>query len=526
VVELGKPLCAALQHAHDKGIIHRDLKPSNLMMTKEGILKLTDFGIAKDLDVTALTGANNTIGTAAYMSPEQCKGERHLTGKSDIYSLGVVFYELLTGRKPFMAESSVDMFLLHVQGTFTRPAQLNPDIPVWLDTLVCQMMEKKPEHRPRDAAMVGQVLEEIEEKVAANVSAGADIAGSRHLDPRQLGDDDKKAARAIRAGSKKKKLRKRRRPIYTRGWFVLLACLALVGGIGSVIYFGAIAPPSAESLLQRIDAAKDPDKQKQLAAEYLHYYGTRDDEATKKVRTLDRDLKVAERERVLLNRYGMKNMRASPGEGDDPDAYARTMTALNLENEGDLAGARTAWTALADQYANDSNESKALWGWIAQKKLADLNGRANWLADVARRLDRDFRMEDKDPRFGDDLTDRVATAIRLEQFQDFNRAHERWGQIATDLEGNKDRRADYVMARGKARDLEGKRDQPKDAAGRLKIITDRLAAAEALLANDLPARRQDGRNILRDIRDLYQGERGDLGTVVDKANKLLAARPM
>src|SRR5690606_13219880 len=91
VIEFGTQLCSALQHAHDKGIIHRDLKPSNLMLTNEGILKLTDFGIAKDVDVTALTGANNTIGTAAYMSPEQCKGERHLTGKSDVYSLGVVF---------------------------------------------------------------------------------------------------------------------------------------------------------------------------------------------------------------------------------------------------------------------------------------------------------------------------------------------------------------------------------------------------------------------------------------------------
>ena len=184
---MGKPLCAALQHAHDKGIIHRDLKPSNLMMTKEGVLKLTDFGIAKDIDVTALTGANNTIGTAAYMSPEQCKGERQLTGKSDVYSLGVVFYELLTGRKPFMAESSVDMFLLHVQGTFTRPAQLNPEIPIWLDTLVCQMMEKRPEHRPRDAAMVGQVLEEIEEKIASQLSAGADVATARGVSKTQLG---------------------------------------------------------------------------------------------------------------------------------------------------------------------------------------------------------------------------------------------------------------------------------------------------------------------------------------------------
>ena len=74
VVRLGQQLCAALEHAHGKGIVHRDLKPSNVMVLKDGTVKLTDFGIAKDLDRTALTEANCTVGTAAYMSPEQCKG--------------------------------------------------------------------------------------------------------------------------------------------------------------------------------------------------------------------------------------------------------------------------------------------------------------------------------------------------------------------------------------------------------------------------------------------------------------------
>src|SRR5262245_64492059 len=295
VVELGRPLCAALQHAHEKGIIHRDLKPSNLMVTTEGILKLTDFGIAKDVDVTALTAANNTIGTAAYMSPEQCKGERLLTGKSDLYSLGIVFYELLTGRKPFNAESSVDMFLLHVSGTFTRPAQINPEIPVWLDTLVCQMMEKKPEHRPRDAAMVGQVLEEIAEKVAAQVSAGADAATARASQTAKIGDaEDRSAAKFIRAGAKKKKLRKKRRPFYTHGWFVGLACLLVIGTFGWAFWKFALAPPTAESLLERIKGASDPVLQKEYVADYLKYYRNRDDEETRMVKALDRDFKVKE----------------------------------------------------------------------------------------------------------------------------------------------------------------------------------------------------------------------------------------
>jgi serine/threonine-protein kinase len=122
VIALGEQLCSALQHAHEQGIVHRDLKPSNLMVLPDGTLKLTDFGIAKDLDVTRLTSDNCTVGTASYMSPEQCRGERNLTHKSDLYSLGVLFYELLTGRKPFQADNAMDMFLLHVQGTFERPA--------------------------------------------------------------------------------------------------------------------------------------------------------------------------------------------------------------------------------------------------------------------------------------------------------------------------------------------------------------------------------------------------------------------
>src|SRR5207253_10854643 len=106
-VTLGSQLCDDLKHAHDKGIVHRDLKPSNIMVLPDGTVKLTDFGIAKDLDVTALTSANCTVGTASYMSPEQCKGERDLTFKSDLYSLGVVLYELLVGQKPLDRKSVV-----------------------------------------------------------------------------------------------------------------------------------------------------------------------------------------------------------------------------------------------------------------------------------------------------------------------------------------------------------------------------------------------------------------------------------
>ncbi len=176
VVEYGKQLCDALQHAHDKGIIHRDLKPSNLMVNKAGTLKLTDFGIAKDTDVTALTGANSTIGTAAYMSPEQCRGDKTLGPKSDLYSLGVCLYELVTGKKPFVAESTIDMFMKQVGETPVRPRKLEPDVPIWLDNLVMFLLEKDKANRPLDAGTVGRLLAEIEEKVQALQSVGEEVA--------------------------------------------------------------------------------------------------------------------------------------------------------------------------------------------------------------------------------------------------------------------------------------------------------------------------------------------------------------
>src|SRR5262249_31611917 len=154
-----------------------------------------------DLDETNLTATNCTVGTASYMSPEQCRGERHISHKSDLYSLGVVFYELITGRKPFVADNAMQMFLLHVSGTFARPSRAVLDMPVWLDTLISQLLEKDPDRRPFDAAMVGNALESIQEKVEAQASAGVAAAQARRGDrprgQRGSSEEDKEAARAL-----------------------------------------------------------------------------------------------------------------------------------------------------------------------------------------------------------------------------------------------------------------------------------------------------------------------------------------
>jgi hypothetical protein len=340
-----------------------------------------------------------------------------------------------------------------------------------------------------------------------------------------MNEDERAAARAIRAGSRKKKLRKKRRPIYTRPWFGLIAAVGLVVGLGWFIYKFGFAPPPAESLLAELDNADDPDIQKKIVEKYLKHYGRRDDDATKKVKALDRRLKVEERERVLLNRHGIDRLRGRAEEDDDKEAYQKTMYALTAENDGDLAAARTAWTELADRYSKEPGEAKALWGWVAQKKLDDLAAKKAQLDQLYKKLEDEFRLDDKDPVFTDDLQQRVVNAHRAEQLGDFALAHDRWNQIAKTLEGDKERRPEFVLARARVKDLEGKKSAPKDAAERAALIGKVIERARPLLKDQIPARRRDARNLLRDVRDLYAGETGPIADLVAEAKKLLADHP-
>ncbi len=245
VVDIGQQLGTALQHAHENGIIHRDLKPSNIMIAKGGVVKLTDFGIAKDTDVTGLTSANSTVGTAAYMSPEQCRGERDLTPKSDLYSFGILMYELLTGKKPFYAENAMDMFIQHVQGSFERPASIVMDIPIWLDNLVCQCMEKKPDQRPLDAKTVAEALVEVKQKVETLQSVGEDTI--RKFNSRKAADGD---------GANVSTQRKRKRKTNTgssadaaKKWISVVGLSLLLAGMVGLLIF-LLQPASADQLYE------------------------------------------------------------------------------------------------------------------------------------------------------------------------------------------------------------------------------------------------------------------------------------
>jgi serine/threonine protein kinase len=181
VVDLSIQICVALKAAHDAGIIHRDLKPSNLLLAPDGQIKLTDFGVAQVFAGSKLTVTGGIIGTAEYMSPEQGQGRR-ITKRSDLYSLGAVMYVMLTGRPPFSGKTTLDVIHKHTYSQFDRPKMRVPEIPHWLDDIVCQLMEKDPDKRFADAYVVNRKLQELLRKVDLsstdvtldNVSTGAD----------------------------------------------------------------------------------------------------------------------------------------------------------------------------------------------------------------------------------------------------------------------------------------------------------------------------------------------------------------
>lgn len=148
----------ALEHAHEKGIIHRDIKPQNIMLLQDGTIKVADFGIARFLQSETQTMTDKAIGSVHYIAPEQARGD-YITDKADIYSVGVMLYEMITGKLPFVADNAVSVALMQLQAKPVMPREINPALPRGLEQITMKAMEKNPVDRFQSA---GEMLEDIE----------------------------------------------------------------------------------------------------------------------------------------------------------------------------------------------------------------------------------------------------------------------------------------------------------------------------------------------------------------------------
>ncbi|NJD01470.1 MAG: PASTA domain-containing protein, partial [Ruminiclostridium sp.] len=144
-------ICSAIEQAHKNHIIHRDIKPHNILMTREGIIKVTDFGIARAVSSSTITMVGSTIGSVHYFSPEQARGG-FTDEKSDLYSLGITIYEMVTGKLPFDGDSPVAVALKHIQNKAERPQDINPRIPAGINDIIMKAIKKDQNHRYQSAS--------------------------------------------------------------------------------------------------------------------------------------------------------------------------------------------------------------------------------------------------------------------------------------------------------------------------------------------------------------------------------------
>lgn len=149
-IDIAIQIAKALDCAHRNNIIHRDVKPQNILVTEDGVVKVTDFGIAKASSTVTITNSNKVIGSAHYFSPEQAKGT-FVDARADIYSLGIVMYEMVTGKVPFDAESPVTIAIKHIQDTPVAPREINSSIPESLSRMIMKAIEKDPNNRYQSA---------------------------------------------------------------------------------------------------------------------------------------------------------------------------------------------------------------------------------------------------------------------------------------------------------------------------------------------------------------------------------------
>lgn len=511
-IDLGKQICNALQHAHDNGVIHRDIKLSNLMVTKQGILKLTDFGIAKDLDGTLLTGANCAIGTAAYMSPEQCRGESKVTGQSDLYSLGVVLFELLTGKRPFRGDNAVELFLHHVQSKPERPSRINLEIPKFLDTLVLHLLEKKAEDRPPSASVVAKILEEIRVKILAQTSVGEDLAKSYADGSGLTKTSERKKARKLLARIGKKE---EGTPWFRSCLFVSIMMLAVMFAFSWTMYEIFIRTPSAKSLIasaEKLIKANSRDEAREgPIADYLKYYSDLNDEGAKKIKSLADEIDVEQCE-ALLRQY-LKITAKNFKFGVQEEVEGKAFEAISLETEGKFEDADKAWAALAQNY-------KGRWVVLAnnRRKLFASQPRFEeiWTDSI-----RSIRDSGGTPDMPESLAS-TFLAFRTEFLGDNALAIARYKECKEKFEKDTDRaclfdpalRQPYLLCNRKIKELAGLvKGDPE--AERNKLIEKTLANAASPMSLLL-----DGRFNCLNILAVYSDQKG-IKKYLDDANAIL-----
>ncbi len=393
-LDIALQICPALKHVHDHGIIHRDIKLSNILIRDDGIVKLTDFGIAKVFATTTLTQTGGVVGTAEYISPEQAMG-KPVTKKSDIYSLGVVFYYMATGRLPFEGTGFLDLMHKHRYAQFDKPGKIAFDLPYEIDETICQMLEKDPAQRPPDCLVLGKQLDSIRRKLerkdqGTRVDQSDTIAQTKPaFDPRTSPGPITLAERHGEDASQYDP----RGPIgrFFNRPLVLIVLLLLC--VGTIVY--AFLPPSSETLFRKGSELMASGRLADMETAWKDYL----DPLSR------RDPNGPYKDDIEKYRLRLQETR-HPGANEARHFLAE---ADRRWEAGDAAGAMIIWRNVIAAFGGMEADEKAVEA--AKKKLADAESpqaQANKLRRVRPILDRADELKKQGKR---DEAERIWSAL-------------------------------------------------------------------------------------------------------------------
>ncbi len=266
VARLAAEVCGGLDHAHAAGLVHRDIKPHNLLLGRDGVVKIADFGIAHAADGSFLTGAGTVLGSAASLAPEQARGEA-VSPASDVYSLGVVLYELLTARTPYAAETLPELIAQQTAGSPPAPSRLADDVPAPLDKLVLACLARDPKRRPPVGALEAELRRLPPLEAPTRALASSDGRESRPT----LVDRRAEPTRRIggRAIPRRPRLPVALKPLSVRAYLMLaLAVLVIVAVVLGAALTSA-DDPSSPAQAEPVPRGDDPAQSARNLADWL-----------------------------------------------------------------------------------------------------------------------------------------------------------------------------------------------------------------------------------------------------------------
>ncbi len=340
-------LARGLMHAHHRSLLHRDLKPANVLLTPDGGLKVTDFGLAKLLPTPPLELPPDPWGTAGYLAPEGFAG-RPLTKRGDLYSLGAVAYTLIAGRPPFRAEKAADFLHKHTYALPERPALFAPDLPTDLDDLICALLAKDPARRPATANLVLDALQQVRDRQArkGRVVAWPTDVGQASEMTMALPTDDEPGPR----------------PLMSRPAVVVPLFLAVLALIGWLLLRPGPDVNAALGQARPLLASADPADWVRAWDEHLEPLGD--------VTGPHADEVTAARRKASAARQ-LARALADGRRGHGSEAERLYVVGLNLARSGEATAARRVWGGLAAGFAGDPAAEP--WVGLAAGGMSELN---------------------------------------------------------------------------------------------------------------------------------------------------------